>query len=64
MVKPNYSIDEILAALREAWLRQLGQRLCQLIVNAANPKTRCPEEFYLEDEVLLDRLKSPPGSPA
>lgn len=57
-------IDEILAALREAWLRQSDQRLCQLIMNAANPKAPCPEVFYLEDEALLGRLKPPPESPA
>lgn len=64
MVKPNYRIDEILSTLREAWLRQPAQRFCQLIANAANPKTPCPEVFYLEDKALLDRLKPPTGSPA
>lgn len=55
-------IDEILSTVREAWLRQPDQRLCQLIVNAANPKAPCPEVFYLEDEALLGRLTHPPGN--
>jgi hypothetical protein len=58
------NIDETLAALRQAWLRNPDQRLCQLIVNAANPRTPCPELFYLEDQVLLERLKPPPENPA
>lgn len=52
-------IEDILAALREAWLRHPEQRLGQLLVNAANPKTPCAELFYLEDQVLLERLRSP-----
>lgn len=57
-------IDEILAALREAWLRNPEQRLGQLLVNVANPKMPCPELFYLEDQALLERLKPPPENPA
>lgn len=57
-------IDEILAALREAWLRHPEQRLGQLLVNVANPKQPCPELFYIEDQVLLERLRSPPENPA
>lgn len=56
--------EALLAALREAWLRHPEQRLGQLLVNAANPKTPCPELFYLEDQALLERLKPPPENPA
>ncbi len=57
-------IDEILSTVREAWLRQPDQRLCQLSMNVANPKAPWPEVFYLEDEALLDGLRPPPGNPA
>lgn len=56
--------EALLAALREAWLRNPDQRLGQLLVNAADPKQPCPELFYLEDQVLLERLRSPPENPA
>lgn len=51
--------EALLAALRESWLRNPEQRLGQLLVNAANPKTPCAELFYLEDRALLERLRSP-----
>ena len=51
--------EALLAALREAWLRNPEQRLGQLLVNAADPRTPCAELFYLEDQVLLERLRSP-----
>lgn len=56
--------EALLTALREAWLRNPEQRLGQLLVNAANPKAPCPELFYLGDQALLERLRSPPENPA
>lgn len=54
--------EALLTALREAWLRNPEQRLGQLLVNVANPKTPSPELFYLEDKALLERLRSPTGN--
>lgn len=50
-------IDEVLAALREAWLESPDLRLGQLIVNAIRPSNPCPEIFYKEDDELLKGLK-------
>lgn len=55
---PSHIQEALLAALREAWLRNPEQRLGQLLVNAADPRTPCAELFYLEDQVLLERLKA------
>ena len=51
-------IDDVLAALRAAWVESPDLRLGQLIVNAVRPKESCPEVFYTEDDVLLQRLVS------
>lgn len=56
-------IDQILATLRQGWLLSPDLRLGQLLVNAANPRTPCSELFYLEDQVLLERLRSPERTP-
>ncbi len=49
-------IDEVLAALRAAWVESPDLRLGQLIVNAVRPCHPCPEIFHVEDEVLLRGL--------
>lgn len=54
-------IDPILTCLRSAWMANPDLRLGQLIVILANPSQPCPEVFYLEDDVLLDRLKAKKG---
>ena len=49
-------IDDVLAALREAWLESPDLRLGQLLINAVRPSAPCPEVFYVEDEVMLSGL--------
>ncbi len=51
-------IEDVLAALRAAWVEAPDLRLGQLIVNAVCPKEPCPEVFYAEDDLLLQRLIS------
>lgn len=63
MMRSFDDIDQILATLRQVWLLSPDLRLGQLLVNAANPRTPCPELFYLEDQVLLERLRSPARTP-
>lgn len=46
-------IPEILRVIGEVWARNPDLRLGQLMVNVAG-KT---DPFYLEDDVLLERLK-------
>jgi hypothetical protein len=49
-------IDDILAALRAAWIEAPDLRLGQLIVNVVRPKTPCPDVFHAGDDVLLRGL--------
>lgn len=49
-------IDDVLAALRDAWVESPDLRLGQLIVNAVRPTDPCPEIFYVEDDRLLSGL--------
>ena len=51
-------IDDVLAALRAAWVESPDLRLGQLIVNAVLPSNPCPEVFHAEDDVLLRGLIS------
>jgi len=60
MRDPN-RIDEIVEVLREYWKQHPDYRLAQIVVNACQPSNPCPEVFYTEDDVLLDRLKSNPN---
>ncbi|WP_436700095.1 hypothetical protein [Nocardioides sp. BYT-33-1] len=55
-------IDDVLAAVAEAWRRNPDLRLGQLIYTAAaeaaaHPLAPCPELFYIEDGELLDALR-------
>jgi len=51
-------IDDVLAALRAAWVESPDLRLGQLIVNAVRPSNPCPEVFHAEDGALLRGLTS------
>ncbi len=49
-------IDDILEALRAAWVESPDLRLGQLVVNAIRPTRPCPDVFYAEDDALLRGL--------
>lgn len=57
-MRDSKHIDEMLETLREYWLRHPDLRLGQIVVNACRPRTPCPDVFYTEDDVILDRLTS------
>lgn len=62
-MRASDDIDKFLATLRQVCLRSPDQRLGQLLVNVANPRTPCRELFYIEDQVLLERLKETAAPP-
>lgn len=49
-------IEPMLMAIKEMWLLQPDLRLGQLLVNVVRPTEPCPDIFYLEDEILLQKL--------
>jgi len=49
-------IDDVLAALRAAWVASPDLRLGQLIVNAIRPANPCPDVFHADDDTLLRAL--------
>jgi hypothetical protein len=49
-------IDEILNLISQAWRSHPDMRLGQLVVNLLDPKPNAI--FYIEDDVLLERLHS------
>lgn len=49
-------IDEVLGALREYWVAHPDMRLGQILVNLIGTKFAV-DIFYVEDDVLLERLK-------
>lgn len=51
-------IEPMLDAIRQVWVRYPDLRLCQLIVNAVPRTEPCPQVFYCEDDVLLERLRA------
>jgi len=55
-MRDSARIDHALATLRQVWSESPDLRLGQLLVNAIRPDEPCPEVFYVEDDVLLDRL--------
>lgn len=55
MRDPN-RIDEVLGALREYWVAHPDMRLGQILVNLIGAKFAV-DIFYVEDDVLLERLK-------
>jgi uncharacterized protein YihD (DUF1040 family) len=56
-VRDPARIDEVLALLREAWLRSPDLRLGQLIYNVLQPGAGSPWLYYVEDDILADLLK-------
>jgi hypothetical protein len=49
-------MDQVLSAVRKAWLEHSSLRLCQLLVNAIQPSEPCPELYSTEDSVLVRKL--------
>ncbi len=49
-------IGYILDQLKAQWERCPDLRLGQLIYNAVSPDDPCPKIFYIEDEVLLNKI--------
>ena len=49
-------IDEVLEALREYWVAHPDMRLGQILVNLIGAKFAA-DIFYVEDDVLLEKLK-------
>jgi uncharacterized protein YihD (DUF1040 family) len=50
-------IPEMVNLLEEIWNENPDLRLGQLIVSAAKPSEPCPQVFYIEDDVMLVKLK-------
>ncbi len=51
-------IKPILLELQEIWEQNPDLRLGQLMVIATRPTDPCPEVFNIEDDQLLDGLRS------
>jgi hypothetical protein len=51
-------IDQVLAVVREIWQRHPDLRLGQLLINAVQPATPCPELYAVEDTALVRKLES------
>jgi Uma2 family endonuclease len=51
-------IPEILAELEKKWMENPDYRLGQLITIATRPQTPHPSTFFIEDEEMLNGLKS------
>lgn len=49
-------INEVLTIIAELWAKYPDWRLTQLIINATGAEG--PALFYLEDDMLLERLKN------
>ena len=49
-------IEYILNEIREIWEQVPDWRLGQLLLNAIEPETPCPEVWFIEDTRLLRRL--------
>lgn len=47
---------ELLETIVEVWTKYPDLRLSQLVVNAINPKSPCPEIFYIEDSRITEDL--------
>ena len=52
----TYNIDDMLARVREAWVKTPGLRFGQLVVGVVAPKGPCTEVFYIKDRDLRGRL--------
>jgi uncharacterized protein YihD (DUF1040 family) len=51
-------IPEMLKLIEEIWNENPDFRLGQLIVAAAKPQDHCPQVFYLEDDLMKEKLKN------
>lgn len=51
-------IPKMLNQLEQIWNENPDLRLGQLIAIATRPKNPCPEIFYIEDEEILEGIKS------
>lgn len=49
-------INEVLTTIAELWAKYPDWRLTQLIINATGAEG--PALFYLEDDMLVERLKN------
>gem|GEM_PF-1745241 len=52
-----HNIDDLLARVREAWIKSPDLRFGQLIVGVLMPEIFCPEIFYIKDRYLRGRLE-------
>jgi uncharacterized protein YihD (DUF1040 family) len=50
-------ISEMIKLIEEIWNENPDFRLGQLIVNAVKPSEPCPQVFYVEDDVMMNKLK-------
>jgi hypothetical protein len=50
-------IPEMIKLIEEIWNENPDFRLGQLIVNAVRPNEPCPQVFYVEDDVMKNKLK-------
>jgi len=48
--------DEVIEALKAAWIRHPDMRLTQLIINAVAPSDPCSEVYGCEDGKLIKLL--------
>ena len=51
-------IDRIVTVLRDAWQRDPGFRLGQLVFNVCDASDPCAAVFFMSDEEIEKRLKS------
>ena len=54
--RENERIERILTLLKAAWAKNPDYRLFQLLINIARSPNSHPELFYLEDNVIENRL--------
>jgi hypothetical protein len=50
-------IPIMLKLIEELWTENPDFRLGQIIVAAARPKDPCPQVFYLEDDIMKEKLE-------
>jgi len=52
----THIIDEVLAHIREAWIKTPELRFGQFIANVIGPNIPCPKIYYIKDKDLRGRL--------
>jgi hypothetical protein len=50
-------IAEMIKLIEEIWNENPDFRLGQLIVNAVRPNEPCPQVYYVEDDMMTDKLR-------